>query len=64
MMRYVFEVAVIVEPSPTARRPVPDDDITVAIKNALCDGGFFCSEYVVSDSSSNCTVALIRVETQ
>lgn len=60
--RYVFEVAVIVEPGPNARRPVTDDDITIAVKNALCDGGFFCSEYVASDGEPNCTVTLIRVE--
>jgi len=60
--RYVFEVAVTVEPSPNSRRPVTDDDITIAVKNALYDGGFFCEEYVASDSSPNCTVTLIRVE--
>ena len=64
MMRYVFEVAVIVEPSPNSRRPVTDDDITIAVKNALCDGGFFCAEYVPPHSEPNCTVTLIRVEAQ
>lgn len=62
--RYVFEVAVTVAPSPTGRRPVTDDDITVSVKNALCDGGFYCGEYVASDGEPNCELRLLRVEAQ
>ena len=62
MMRYVFEVTVTVEPGEPARRPGTDDDITIAVENALADGGFFCAEYVQPASAQNCTVTLIRVE--
>jgi len=66
MMRYVFEVAVIVEPGEPAWQPGTDtdDDITIAVKNALADGGFFCAEYIQPASAQNCTVTLIRVEAQ
>ena len=62
MSRYVFEITVTVEAVPNARRPVTDDDITIAVKNAMCDGGFFCAEYVPPSSAPNCTVTLIRLE--
>lgn len=62
MMRYVFEVTVTVEPEEPAWLPGTDDDIAIAVKNALCDGGFFCEEYIQPVSAQNCTVTLIRTE--